>query len=132
MTIPELKSLCYINTSPTSGRPSPNLTDSQWQQKFLLMKSTATPSTKKKMSTSESKESGTWNEETRGTYHGATNHQYYCSYINDILRTIRSGDKDFCYFTYQVADLLKYEMDRLMTKYVPDETGGYWEVWLEK
>ena len=75
-----------------------------------------------------SKESGKWNEETQGTYHGCTNWQQYCSYINDILSIIRSGQVDYCYYIYQILDLLKFHYDDLKTRYC----DGYWEVWLER
>ena len=75
-----------------------------------------------------SKESGIWNEETNGTYHGLTNWQSYCSYINDVLRNIRKGQVDYCYYIYQILDLLKFHYSDLKTKYC----DGYWEVWLER
>ena len=75
-----------------------------------------------------SKETGYWNEETMGTYHGTTNWQEYCSFINDMLRNIRAGQVDYCYFIYQIMDLLKFHYNDLKTKYC----DGYWEVWLER
>lgn len=33
----------------------------------------------------------------------------YCHFINDILDCIRAGNIDYCFYIYQIEDLLKYE-----------------------
>lgn len=111
------------------SRPSPDLTDKKWQEEFNAMKCFVTPfpANVKKLGGSGSKESGKWNHDTQGKYDGATNWQQYCAYINDVLENIRLGRVDFCYYTYQIVDLLKFHYDTLETKYCED---GYWEVWL--
>ena len=116
--------------SNTNGRPTSTLTDEKWQKEVNLRKMFITPYPKdiKKLKSQHSKESGLWNEETQGTYHGCTNWQSYCSYINDILRNIRSGQVDYCYYIYQILDLAKFHYNTLKTKYC----DGYWEVWLER
>lgn len=53
----------------------------------------------------------------------------YRTYINDILKNIRKGGTDYCYFIYQITDLLKYEHDRLMTEYMPEDE--MFRVWLK-
>jgi hypothetical protein len=70
-----------------------------------------------------SKESGM----EMNNYDGITNWQSYCTYINDVLKNIRKGYHEFCYFTYQIVDLLKFHYDDLKTRYC----DGYWEVWLD-
>lgn len=125
-TLEELKEMKLV--SNTNGRPCSSLTDEKWQKEFKLRKLFVTPTNKKKMGGKFSKESGTWNEETSGIYCGATNYQEYCGYINDVLRTIRSGQRDYCYFIYQITDLLRFHFNDLRTKYC----DGYWEVWLER
>lgn len=130
MTLEELREMKII--SNTNGRPSPSLTDEKWQKEFNVRKMFITQHCKgvKRLSSKYSRESGSWNEETQGEYHGCTNWQEYCSYINDILRNIKSGQRDFCYYIYQILDLAKfhYENRELKTRYC----DGYWEVWLEK
>lgn len=123
MSLEELKELRLI--SNTEGRPTDSMTDALWQKEFELRKCFIKPAVTKKMSGKFSKESGYWNDETMGTYHGSTNYQEYCSFINDILSEIRSNHRDYCYFMYQVLDLVKFEPE-LKTKYC----DGYWEVWL--
>lgn len=127
MTLEELKEMKIV--SNTNGRPSSNLTDEKWQKEFNVRKLFITPHSKniKKLGGQNSKESGKWNEETQGTYHGQTNWQEYCAYINDVLRNIRSGQIDYCYYIYQIIDLAKFHFDTLKTRY----KDGYWEVWLE-
>jgi len=108
------------------GRQSSTLTDKEWQNEFALMKLYITPNNKKitrmggKFSRGQEKVS-----EDR-EYDGVTNWQSYCSYINDVLRNIRKGNHDFCYYQYQLVDLLKFHYDNLRTRYC----DGYWEVWL--
>lgn len=127
MTLEELRQMKIV--SNTNGRPLSNLTNEKWQKEFNIRKLFITPYTKaSKMSGKFSKESGFWNEETQGEYRGMTNWQEYCSYINDVLLTIRSGKIDYCYFIYQIMDLAKFHHNTLKTKYC----DGYWEVWLEK
>lgn len=116
--------------SNTNGRPSSSMTDEKWQKEFEIQKQFVTPSepNTRYMKGPYSTDTGVWNEETHGTYHGPTNWQEYCSYINDILRNIRNGETDYCYYLFQILDLLKFHYEDLKTKYC----DGYWEVWLDR
>lgn len=126
MTLEELKELKIV--SNTDGRPTDDLTDEKWQKEFRIRKLFVKPhpSDVKKMKGLYTREVNFWNEETMGTYDGCTNWITYCKYINDVLDNIRSGQTDYCYFVYQILDLLKFHYDTLKTKYC----DGYWEVWL--
>lgn len=128
MTLKELKEKKLISNS--NGRPCAGLTDEKWQQEFQIRKFLLTPyeSGERKLGNSGSKESGVWNEETAGSYYGPTNWQAYCSYINDVLRNIRAGQVDYCYYMYQIMDLLKFHYEDLRTRLC----DGYWEVWLDR
>ena len=128
MTLEELKEMKLI--SNTNGRPSATLTNEKWQKEFNIRKMFITPYPKniKKLKGKHSKESGMWNEDTQGTYSGYTNWQSYCSYINDVLSNIRSGQVDYCYYIYQILDIAKFHYNDLKTRY----RDGYWEVWLER
>lgn len=128
MTLEELREMKFI--SNTNGRPSSTLTNEKWQKEFNVRKMFVTPYPKniKKLGRKFSRESGMWNDETMGTYHGVTGWQAYCNYINDVLNNIRSGQIDYCYFIFQIMDLLRFHYDDLRTKY----RDGYWEVWLER
>ena len=129
MTLEELREMKLV--SNTNGRPNSTLTDEKWQKEFEIRKIFVKPVSKdiKRFCQKSkcSKETGYWNEETMGTYHGATNWQEYCAYINDVLRNIQSGQIDYCYYIYQILDILKFHYDDLRTKYC----DGYWEVWLD-
>lgn len=117
-----------IYASLTSARPSDLMTNQEWQQKFELLKHmTRGRDSVRKFGTEET---GRWMEELHGTYYGATNWQQYCAFINDILARIRKGYLEYCYYSYQIADLLQCENAKLKTKYCPREQ--YWIVWLEK
>lgn len=127
MTLEELKEMRIV--SNTNGRPAQSLTDEKWQKEFNLRKLFITPYSKDitKLNGKYSIESGQWNEETQGTYHGCTNWQEYCSYINNVLQNIRSSQIDYCYYIYQIMDLARFHFNTLKTRYC----DGYWEVWLE-
>ena len=129
-TLEELREIGLV--SNTNGRPRSNLTDEKWQKELSLRKAFVTPHPRgiKKMGGKYSKESGGWNEETQGIYYGTTNYQQYTTYINSVLKEIESGRVDYCYFIYQILDLLAFHYNTLRTKYIEGE--GYWEVWLER
>ncbi len=113
------------------GRPSTSMTDTEWQEKFILLKSLTTPFPKKNGKLiGYSKEMPLWKDETNGSCFGLTNWQNYCSFINDILSQIRRGRIDYCYYAYQIADILPFEYDTLKTHY--NSNGRYWDIWLEK
>lgn len=128
MTLEELKQIKII--SNTDARPSSTLTDEKWQKEFKIRKLFITPysDNTKILKSQYSKECNNQNGETQTTYHGQTNWQEYCAYINDVLRNIRSGQVDYCYYIYQIMDIAKFHYNTLQTKYC----DGYWEVWLEK
>lgn len=129
MTLEELKEMRII--SNTDGRPTSNLTNEKWQKELNVRKLFVTPykdGRTKKLTGKHYKESGQWNNEKKGSYDGCTNWQSYCTYINDVLKNIRAGQIDYCYFIYQIMDLLKFHFEDLKTRY----QDGYWEVWLAK
>lgn len=112
-----------------NGRPESGLTDKEWQEEFAIRKLYVTPYKQyhTKMGGRYSQDVRKWNEDENGEYKGVTNWQRYCFYINSILSSIRSGEHDYCYYKYQIMDLLKFHHDTLRTRYC----DGYWEVWLE-
>lgn len=125
----QLKELQSFKTARTTyGRPTSTLTDKDWQNQFSLAKLYITPSQKNNWRMSESFARECVRTESANTYSGRTNWQSYCAYINDILNNIRSGAVDYCYYGYQIIDLLRFHRDTLRTKY----RNGYWEVWLEE
>lgn len=127
MTLEELKKMKII--SNTDGRPLSSLTDEAWQKEFNIRKLFITPYSKniKKLKGSGFPEHGREDEAAQDTYDNRTNWQEYCCYINDVLNNIRSGQIDYCYFIYQIEELLKFHYDHLRTRYC----NGYWEVWLD-
>lgn len=125
--IMNLESLKNIKpTRTTHGRPSSTLTDKEWQNELSIMKLYITPYNKNITRMGGKFSRGQENMIDGKEYDGMTNWQSYCSYINDVLRNIRKGNRDFVYFGYQIIDLLKFHYDDLKTRYC----DGYWEVWL--
>lgn len=125
MTFDELRGIGAI--SNTDGRPVSTLTNEKWQKEFAIRKLFVTPSRNNKMQGKYSRGSEIWNAERDGNYDGYTNWQSYCRYINDILSNIKAGQVDYCYYIYQIMDLLKFHCNDLRTRYC----DGYWEVWLD-
>lgn len=127
MSLDELRAQKII--SNTDGRPTSTLTNEKWQREFRIRKKFVTPVDKKqrKMCGKHSFESRLSTQSADGTYFGMTNWQSYCQFINDILRNIRSGQVDYCYYIYQIMDLLRFHRDTLQTRYY----DGYWAIWLE-
>lgn len=130
MQISKLKEMSPSFFRMGSGRPESGLTDKEWQEELSIRKLYITPHEKHitKLGGRHSRGSYLWNPEIDGDYHGTTNWQQYCTFINSVLSTIRSGQYDYCYFKYQILDLLKFHYDTLKTKYC----DGYWEVWLDR
>ena len=110
--------------SSTTGRPSKNMSDELWQETFKVLQTMTIPIRDTRMR----KPVGS-KDYYSGDYKGMTQFQQYCSYINDILKVIRSGETDYCHYIYQIEDLLKYERSTLKTEYLPADQC--WAVWLQ-
>lgn len=127
----KFETLQQIKHEMTSKKPITYGSDGEWQNKLHLLKILISPSLSDKQITGRfTREIGVWNEELNGIYDGATNWIQYCHYINDVLKQIRKGKRDYCYYTYQICDLLRFEYDNLNTQYNPKDK--YIEVWLNK
>ena len=63
--------------------------------------------------------------ERQSEYSGQTQYEIYSKYIKDVLQEIRIGHTDYCYFLYQLQDLLSFEPD-VQVNWVRD--GNYFEV----
>lgn len=99
----------YAKNLPT------NYTNYQWQQDFQELKNEIKPSGFKYMSV------GVTTTLPYQKYQGKTQYQCYCDFINGILKSIRAGKKDYCFYVYHVKDLLQYEHDRLSVVWLNNE-----------
>lgn len=127
-TLEDLRKMQLI--SNTDGRPSGSLTDAKWQKELPIRKLFITPyknGQTKKLCGRLTEETGSWHEQNQSHYDGCTTWQTYCTFINDVLKNIRAGQIDYCYYVYQILDLLKFHYEDLRTRY----RDGYWEIWLE-
>lgn len=111
------------------------LTNEEWQIQFELLKQYIKPVNDTTLSR---KARNTYIVGRRWTltdneYGGDTQDSYYCIFINDILKQIRSkrGKCDFAYHTYNICDLLKFE-NNLRTELIHDGDTDYFKVWLDK
>ena len=113
------------------GRPTLELNNRIWQRIFFQLKTTTIPyinGEKKHMSSRTSR--AVLDEWGDYEIDKTTDYNRYCNFINQSLQEIRSGNTCYCYFYYQIGQLLKFHKDNLRTKF--NELGKYWEVWLEK
>lgn len=124
MTLEELK---QINIH--AGVPDENLTDAKWQTKFAIMKTMVEQSAEKRISVRYETKLDSYGDKV---FNGKTSYSDFCTYINSVLKTIRNAkyEHDYCYFIYQIATLLRFEHERLRTKYLPEYKC--FEVWLEE
>lgn len=111
------------------GKLGSDISDTQWQEYFNFMKLTITQSRDRNIRHScGSVIIGGCTDDKQFAYRGETQWGAYRNFINDVLKTIRAGKCDYCYYTYQIADLLKYEHDKLITQWLPEY--GCFQVWL--
>lgn len=128
LTLEELRELRKV--SNTDGRPSPDLTDKKWQEEFRLRRLFVQPTEAKKFGGRHARmvKAGEIDGDLSPTSTEFTNYRQYSCFINDILDNIRRNQVDYCYYIYQILDLLPFHRDELRTRYC----DGYWEVWLER
>lgn len=113
------------------GRPTLQLTDTVWQQIIKQIKGNIKPldnGTNKKMIVRSSRaimnEWGEYEEDQTPDW------KRYCQFINSVLDDIRAGEVSYCYYFYQISQLLAFHKNDLKTRY--DESEKHWEVWLDK
>lgn len=114
----KLEELIKLDT--TKGKPDKDMTDKEWQQYFSFLRLQTKP-TKARRLYAHAKDSD---------YYGRTLWATYCDFINDVLRNIRSGKHDYCFYIYQITDLLKFEQSKLRTKW--HQASKCFEVWLDE
>lgn len=107
------------------------MTDKEWQNVFNVLKINTLRIHNRKTRYLRRKCSGYLLYLSDGDNIDTTQDGYYCNYINDVLRNIRNGERDYCYHIYQVAELLRFE-PKLNTVLVHKNDMDYIEVWLER
>lgn len=116
-----VKNDTYDITIKTKKLPK-GMTDSEWQIHFEEIKKQVHPSRFRYLYYPKYREQD-------GRYCGETLYQTYCNFINDILSVIRCGKIDYCFYVYQIAELLKHE-PKLKSKWVPQDEC--FQVWIDK
>lgn len=122
----KLEDLGTVNLS--ADQPPAEMTDEQWQKYFEAMKPLVRPAQERTMKCGKSIIVNRHRLEDQSSYSGETQWERYCQFINTVLKAIRHKEHDYCYNIYQITDLLKYEHDRLATKWLPEDRCI--EVWL--
>lgn len=118
------------NISLTAKNPDKNMTDKEWQEYFEAMKLLTHQSNEKRMGGKTTPILVNSYSDNQFTYCGDTQWTKYKEFINGILSVIRHGECDFCFYIYQIAELLRYEHDNLKSRWMPDDKCFC--VWLEK
>jgi hypothetical protein len=94
------------------------VTNEEWQELFEVLKCLVPPSGKSKM---EQPKSYCYINGSKVSFQEETQWSRYCAFINSVLNTIRQGEQDYCYYIYQIKELLKYEHDNLAVTYLPED-----------
>ncbi len=114
----ELRKMKLIQN--TDRTPRHGLTDPEWQVEFELRKKFIEPYPDhiKRLKPRRDEEN--------------TENGRYKNFINDVLHNIESSHlgSDYCYFIYQIEDLLKFHKDDLRTFYMAD--AQCFMVWLDE
>lgn len=108
------------------------ITNEEWQQEFQLMKKCIKPVSNCKLTRH------VLNNCILGRRWNLTDNEYsdtqdkrYVDYINSVLKEIKSGETDYCYYYYQIIDLLKFEAN-LNSRLIHDGVNTYFEVWIDR
>ncbi len=109
------------NVSSLKKREPVKMTDEEWQEYFSELRDKTKPCSERRMKTTYSIWVNGCQDITYFAYCGDTEWQYYCKFINSVLRVIRSGECDYCYHIYQISDLLRFEHDRLKAVWLPEQ-----------
>ena len=112
-----MKTRKTINTTLSERESLIGMTDSAWQKQFYELRQVVNPSKDKNMKTSYPVRV---NGRCEKSNCGDTQWQNYCRFINDILKNIRLGERDYCYHIYQIKELLRFEHDKLVTEWLPE------------
>lgn len=116
----------FTQVNLSAGRPRIGWTDEKWQEYFKIMKLKSPhigdPAYRKLRRQPYRPKEGE-------TYTGETNYTSYCSFINDVLYNIRLGNLDYCYYIYQISELIRFHPN-LKSRYIPDNLAPHFEVWL--
>lgn len=116
--------------SLTAKQPEKDVNDKQWQDYFKVMKVMTKQSNETRMSnkTTPILING-YGADEQFLYKGDTQWEIYVKFINDVLSNIRRGEFDYCFYIYQIAELLRFEHERLRTMWRPEDKC--FQVWLE-
>lgn len=102
----------YTTKSFNGYRIADKMTAVEWDDFFTYMKSQIKPCGTGYMPTPRSEAINSNRE-----YHGETEAWRYRNFINDILKSVRHGKIDYCFYVFQVRDLLRYE-PRITVRYL--------------
>lgn len=113
-----------------STLPKEDMTNKEWQEYFKKMKTLVQQEKKRRMTLHTIPMFAQNNHNSKTAYYGDTQWAKYREFINSILYAMRCGEQDYCFYTYQIADLLRYEHDNLRTRWLPEHQCFI--VWLKK
>lgn len=109
-----------MRVSLTTKTPPSDYTDAQWQLDYYEIKSIL-----REQKLKSEKVKTTQGFPIDVPQNGKTNQQYYYSFLIDTLSELRSGHKAYCYFVYQIVDLLRLDHN-VHAKFFPDD--GYFSL----
>ena len=120
-----LKQLLKENNSRTLK----TLTDDEWQECLHILRTITPTTTEKRLKRKLGRVVLGKNWTLSGGEEFSLD-KYYTQFINDVLKVIRSGEIDYCFYTYQIAELLRFEPN-LQARLTHDDCSHF-EVWLNR
>jgi len=119
------KQLLSDNTKAAALSTILHMTNDEFQQQLKLMKLSNHPTKEKKLSptTLQYKVNGQFVRLSESD-NNETNYTYYIKFINDVLKNIRKGEIEYCYYIGQVRELLRFIPDLKVRL-----NDFYFEVW---
>ena len=121
-----IKSISEVSTATV---PDSYCTNEDWQAYFKSLASIVEPKSHKRITHKDIQNHNSVFYSNPKTNDGEMLWQCYCSFINDTLSLIRRGECCYCFYIYQIAELLQFEHDRLNTEWMPEQKC--FKVWLE-
>ena len=102
----------YTTKSFNGYRIADKMTAMEWDDFFTFMKAHIKPRKTKYMTKPDA-----LHITGEADYHMETEAWRYRGFINNVLKSVRLGEVDYCFYVFQVRDLLKYE-PRITVRYL--------------
>lgn len=113
--------------SATDGRPIHSMTDEKWQKEFQIRKKYIEQVPVENHKKGRKYPDSIFEKLAKQIFTPSISYRAFQGYMNSVLHEIETGNRDVCFYIYQVMALAMLHKD-LQTKYL--EKDQCWLVWL--